>query len=70
MMDHLTQLKLKRLSFLKLKDLMRPLYNKHMDDIISGHFSSTMMADWANDDVNLLGWREETGEAAFENCNF
>ncbi|CAK3030642.1 ketol-acid reductoisomerase [Vibrio crassostreae] len=46
---------------------MRPLYNKHMDDIISGHFSSTMMADWANDDVNLLGWREETGETAFEN---
>ena len=26
-----------------------------------------MMADWANDDVNLLGWREETGETAFEN---
>ena len=51
----------------ELKDLMRPLYNKHMDDIISGHFSSTMMADWANDDVNLLGWREETGETAFEN---
>jgi ketol-acid reductoisomerase len=51
----------------ELKDLMRPLYNKHMDDIITGHFSSTMMADWANDDVNLLGWREETGETAFEN---
>ncbi|PMN90720.1 ketol-acid reductoisomerase [Enterovibrio norvegicus] len=49
-----------------LKDLMRPLYNKHMDDIISGHFSSTMMADWANDDANLLGWREETAETAFE----
>ncbi|MCA2486773.1 ketol-acid reductoisomerase, partial [Vibrio alginolyticus] len=37
------------------------------DDIISGHFSSTMMADWANDDKNLLGWRAETGETAFEN---
>jgi len=46
---------------------MRPLYNKHMDDIIQGEFSSTMMADWANDDANLLGWREETGETAFEN---
>ena len=23
------------------------LYYKHMDDIISGHFSATMMADWA-----------------------
>ena len=50
----------------ELKDLMRPLYNKHMDDIITGHFSSTMMADWANDDVNLLGWRAETAETAFE----
>ena len=49
-----------------LKDIMRPLYNKHQDDIINGTFSSTMMADWANDDVNLLGWRAETGETAFE----
>ena len=45
----------------ELKVLMRPLYNKHMDDIIQGEFSRTMMADWANNDKNLLGWREETG---------
>ncbi|MGF1701074.1 ketol-acid reductoisomerase [Photobacterium makurazakiensis] len=51
----------------ELKDLMRPLYNKHMDDIITGHFSTTMMADWANDDTDLLGWRGETAETAFEN---
>lgn len=50
----------------ELKDIMRPLFEKHMDDIISGEFSSTMMADWANDDVNLLGWRKETGETDFE----
>ncbi|WP_150142661.1 ketol-acid reductoisomerase [Candidatus Enterovibrio escicola] len=50
-----------------LKILMRPLYNKHMDDIISGHFSSKMMDDWANDDVELLGWRAETAETMFEN---
>ena len=37
-----------------------------MDDIISGEFSSTMMADWANDDVNLLTWRAATGETNFE----
>ena len=49
-----------------LKDIMRPLYNKHQDDIINGTFSSTMMADWANDDFNLLGWRAETGQTAFE----
>ncbi len=51
----------------ELKELMRPLYNKHMDDIIQGEFSATMMADWANDDVNLFRWREETGQTAFEN---
>jgi len=50
----------------ELKDIMRPLFEKHMDDIISGHFSKTMMEDWANDDVNLLKWRAETGETAFE----
>src|SRR5690606_10389648 len=30
------------------------------------HFSKTMMEDWANDDKNLLTWRAETGETAFE----
>jgi len=49
-----------------LKDIMRPLFQKHMDDIMSGHFSKTMMEDWANDDVNLLTWRAATGETAFE----
>lgn len=49
-----------------LKDIMRPLFEKHMDDIMSGHFSRTMMEDWANDDKNLLTWRAATGETAFE----
>ena len=49
-----------------LKDIMRPLFNKHMDDIMSGHFSATMMEDWNNDDVNLLNWRAETGKTEFE----
>ena len=49
-----------------LKIIMRPLFQKHMDDIISGHFSETMMKDWANDDENLLKWRAATGETAFE----
>ena len=49
-----------------LKVLMRPLFRKHQDDIMTGHFSETMMADWANDDVNLLKWREETAETGFE----
>jgi ketol-acid reductoisomerase len=50
----------------ELKDIMRPLFQKHMDDIMTGHFSKTMMEDWANDDVNLLTWRAATGETAFE----
>ncbi|MGB0526262.1 MAG: ketol-acid reductoisomerase [Flavobacteriaceae bacterium] len=50
----------------ELKDIMRPLFQKHMDDIMTGHFSKTMMEDWANDDINLLTWRKQTGETAFE----
>jgi len=50
----------------QLTDLFRPLFEKHQDDIISGEFSKTMMADWANGDANLLKWREETGQTAFE----
>ena len=50
----------------ELKDIMKPLFEKHMDDIISGHFSTTMMEDWANHDVNLLTWRAATGETNFE----
>ena len=50
----------------ELKTIMRPLFRKHMDDIMSGTFSSDMMTDWANDDHNLLTWRKQTGETAFE----
>ena len=50
----------------ELKGIMRPLFEKHMDDIMNGHFSKTMMEDWANGDKNLLSWREATGETAFE----
>ena len=50
----------------ELKNIMKPLFEKHMDDIMSGHFSKTMMEDWANDDINLLTWRAATGETAFE----
>jgi len=50
----------------ELKDIMRPLFQKHQDDIMGGHFSSTMMKDWANGDENLLTWRARTAESAFE----
>ena len=50
----------------ELKDIMRPLFQKHMDDIMSGHFSKTMMEDWAAGDKNLHSWRAATGETNFE----
>ncbi len=50
----------------ELKGIMRPLFHKHMDDIISGEFSKNMMKDWANDDKDLLTWRAATGETSFE----
>ncbi|WP_299325548.1 ketol-acid reductoisomerase [uncultured Maribacter sp.] len=68
MMDRLTNpAKVKAFELSEeLKDIMRPLFQKHMDDIMTGHFSKTMMEDWANDDKNLLTWRAATGETAFE----
>jgi ketol-acid reductoisomerase len=50
----------------ELKTLMKPLFEKHMKDVLSGDFSLMMMKDWANNDVELLGWRKETGETDFE----
>lgn len=50
----------------ELRDILAPLFEKHMDDVASGEFSKTMMEDWANDDINLLTWRKATGETAFE----
>ena len=50
----------------ELKKIMTPLFHKHMDDIISGEFSSTMMKDWANGDKNLHEWRESYAKIPFE----
>ena len=50
-----------------LKIIMAPLFKKHMNDIMTGNFSDGMMKDWVNDDIKLLGWREETGKTDFEN---
>ncbi|MDP5207763.1 ketol-acid reductoisomerase [Alishewanella sp. SMS8] len=68
MMDRLSNpAKLKAFDLAEeLKLTLRPLFEKHMDDIISGEFSRTMMADWHNDDKNLLTWREQTLDSGFE----
>ncbi|WP_088329329.1 ketol-acid reductoisomerase [Lacimicrobium sp. SS2-24] len=68
MMDRLSnpgKLKAQELSE-SLKSLLRPLFEKHQDDILSGEFSRTMMQDWADGDANLLKWREQTRQSAFE----
>ena len=50
----------------ELKVILAPLFQKHMDDIIEGEFSRTMMVDWGNDDANLLKWRSQTADTSFE----
>lgn len=50
----------------ELKNILTPLFEKHMDNIMSGTFSKTMMEDWANGDAELLAWRKATGETPFE----
>lgn len=50
----------------ELKFMMRPLFEKHMDNIMSGAFSSRMMQDWEAGDKDLHRWREATAETEFE----
>jgi len=64
-LDNVSKIKAHQL-FEELKVLLKPLFQKHMDDIMSGHFSSTMIIEWHNDDKNLLIWRAATENTAFE----
>ncbi|MEY2931044.1 MAG: hypothetical protein RL033_1793, partial [Pseudomonadota bacterium] len=59
MMDRLSNpAKLKAFELAEqLRKILRPLFRKHQDDIITGVFSETMMKDWDAGDKNLLGWR-------------
>lgn len=50
----------------ELKAMLTPLFHQHMDRILDGSFSATMMEDWADDDRKLLTWRDETGKTDFE----
>jgi ketol-acid reductoisomerase len=68
MMDRLSNPAKLRAFYLaeELKTIMRPLYEKHQDDIMSGEFSRTMMEDWANGDENLLSGAPQPQDTAFE----
>ncbi|MCW8093353.1 ketol-acid reductoisomerase [Alteromonas sp. ASW11-130] len=50
----------------QLKHVLRPLFEQHQDNILSGKFSADMIRDWENNDKNLLTWREETLSTGFE----
>ncbi len=50
----------------ELKTLLLPLFEKHLDDVISGDFSAGMMRDWAKEDQQMLSWRKEIAAAPFE----
>ncbi|QTM69067.1 ketol-acid reductoisomerase, partial [Buchnera aphidicola (Hormaphis cornu)] len=50
----------------QLKNLLKPLFYQHMDNIIEGVFSSKMIQDWNNDDMQLIHWREQTKKSKFE----
>lgn len=50
----------------ELKNILTPLFEQHMDNIMSGIFSKTMMEDWAKGDADLLSWRQATAETPFE----
>jgi ketol-acid reductoisomerase len=64
-LDDSSRLKVHELSC-DLKKIMTPLFNKHMNDILTGSFSKNMMNDWNDNDSNLLKWREATGNTNFE----
>lgn len=53
----------------QLKNLLRPIFEKHMEDILIGSFSKEMMLDWEKDDVQLINWRKNNNQLSFENVS-
>lgn len=51
----------------QLKRILQPVFEKHMEDILTGSFSKKMMLDWEKEDINLLSWRGNNNKLAFEN---
>jgi ketol-acid reductoisomerase len=72
MMDRLSnssKIRAYKLSII-IKKMLSPLFQKHMDDIISGNFSIEMIKDWENDDKKLLSWRYSTKKTPFEQAPY
>lgn len=50
----------------QLKNILKPIFEKHMEDILTGAFSEKMIKDWENNDIQLLNWREKNSQILFE----
>ena len=48
-----------------IQNLMKPLFENHMSQILSGEFSREMMKDWSKDD-KLTSMEGEYRETSFE----
>ncbi|VFP83870.1 ketol-acid reductoisomerase [Buchnera aphidicola] len=53
----------------ELKNILKPLFCLHMDNIISGNFSKKMMSDWKKGDIQLKKWRNKLQKSSFENAS-
>ncbi|QJC37715.1 ketol-acid reductoisomerase [Enterobacteriaceae endosymbiont of Donacia bicoloricornis] len=49
-----------------LKKKLKPLFKKHIDNIISGKFSKKLIEDWNNNNLNLIKWRKIYQDNNFE----
>ncbi|CAD83266.1 ketol-acid reductoisomerase [Candidatus Blochmanniella floridana] len=50
----------------QLKNILTPVFEKHMEDILDGSFSKNMMLDWINKDCKLLSYRQNNSQLLFE----
>lgn len=50
----------------QLKNVLKPIFEKHMEDILTGFFSEKMIEDWKNNDTQLLNWRKKNSQILFE----
>lgn len=50
----------------QLKNVLRPIFEKHMENILTGEFSKKIIEDWKNNDFELLNWRKKNNQTLFE----
>lgn len=71
MMDRLSNISKLRAFDLseQLKNILKPIFEKHMENILTGSFSKEMMLDWKQSDIKLLSCREKNNQLLFENAS-